>query len=319
MTVIDTTARPAATAVPVHQGVIVPRGQRPAIPGDQMLDVLRIWVGAHVILPPAALDAVTLWIAHSHVRDESGVLVFGATPRLFVLSSEPGSGKSRLLELLDLVCPSTHGLDVEPTGAGLTFTIGHEHATVLLDEADILLGKGNRHSAVRAIINAGYRPRGTVLNGSGSKATRIPVFGALAMAGLDVMETGTGDVLKALLSRGIKIRMTAATGDVRPARLTRISEEQAVQLKAFLAAWAGQVRGWLAQAVTDAPEGVQGRAAEIWEPLLSVADAAGGEWPSRARNACLTLALAQPDADEDTDPAAELAGLAAAISARSAE
>lgn len=61
-------------------------------------------------------------------------------------------------------------------------------------------------------------------------------------------------------------------------------------------------------------EGVEGRAAEIREPLLSVADAAGGEWPERAREACLTLALGAPVAGEVT-PADELADRAASIGA----
>jgi hypothetical protein len=34
------------------------------------------------------------------------------------------------------------------------------------------------------------------------------------------------------------------------------------------------------------PEGVTDRPAEIWEPLLAIADTAGGHWPITARNAC---------------------------------
>ncbi len=41
------------------------------------------------------------------------------------------------------------------------------------------------------------------------------------------------------------------------------------------------------------PDGVHDRAADVWEPLLAVAvavaDAAGGEWPERAREAAVTL------------------------------
>ena len=49
-----------------------------------------------------------------------------------------------------------------------------------------------------------------MLHGKGSKATRVPVFGALALAGLDVLEKATGDTLTALLSRGVRIRMKNA-------------------------------------------------------------------------------------------------------------
>jgi hypothetical protein len=37
------------------------------------------------------------------------------------------------------------------------------------------------------------------------------------------------------------------------------------------------------------PPGVSDRPADVWEPLLSVADAAGGHWPERARQACTWL------------------------------
>ena len=50
--------------------------------------------------------------------------------------------------------------------------------------------------------------------------------------------------------------------------------------------------GWsrldaLTDAEPDMP--VEDRAADVWEPLIAVADQAGGAWPERARGACLTL------------------------------
>src|SRR5438093_758379 len=35
----------------------------------------------------------------------------------------------------------------------------------------------------------------------------------------------------------------------------------------------------------ELPEGQNDRAADIWEPLLALADLAGGEWPKRAQEA----------------------------------
>jgi hypothetical protein len=39
------------------------------------------------------------------------------------------------------------------------------------------------------------------------------------------------------------------------------------------------------------PEGITDRPAEIWEPLLAIADIAGGHWPTTARNACRHFVL----------------------------
>jgi hypothetical protein len=50
------------------------------------------------------------------------------------------------------------------------------------------------------------------------------------------------------------------------------------------------------EAVRDAwpefPDGIEDRDADVWEALLAVADAAGGEWPDRARAAAVALVAA---------------------------
>src|SRR3546814_17356925 len=33
----------------------------------------------------------------------------------------------------------------------------------------------------------------------------------------------------------------------------------------------------------DLPEGIEDRDADVWEPLIAIADAAGGKWPEAAR------------------------------------
>ncbi|KMS68652.1 DNA primase, partial [Streptomyces leeuwenhoekii] len=40
------------------------------------------------------------------------------------------------------------------------------------------------------------------------------------------------------------------------------------------------------------------RPADVWEPLLAVADAVGGHWPDRARQACVTLVKASEANDK---------------------
>ena len=41
------------------------------------------------------------------------------------------------------------------------------------------------------------------------------------------------------------------------------------------------------------------RATDAWEPLIAIADVAGGDWPQRARNAALTIC--QVDDEEDAE------------------
>jgi hypothetical protein len=69
-----------------------------------------------------------------------------------------------------------------------------------------------------------------------------------------------------------------------------------------LAAWARSVFEEAVAARPNMPEGVADRAADVWEPLLAVADLAGGEWPKLAREA----AVAFVKADSRTPPSTKL-------------
>ena len=40
------------------------------------------------------------------------------------------------------------------------------------------------------------------------------------------------------------------------------------------------------------PAGIEDRDADVWEALLAVADAAGGDWPKKAREAAVALVKA---------------------------
>ena len=94
-----------------------------AIDGDDLLKRVRSFVGRFVIHPSTiALDAHVLWIAHTHLMDS-----WFTTPRLAVLSPEPGSGKSRLLEITVLLVPRPI-LSVQSTSAYVIRKIADQSA-----------------------------------------------------------------------------------------------------------------------------------------------------------------------------------------------
>lgn len=45
---------------------------------------------------------------------------------------------------------------------------------------------------------------------------------------------------------------------------------------------------------------VRDRAADTWEPLVTVADLAGGDWPRRARSACVAMCAAEAGQEEES-------------------
>jgi hypothetical protein len=66
-----------------------------------------------------------------------------------------------------------------------------------------------------------------------------------------------------------------------------------------LARWVADQLDVLKTADSIVPESLGDRAADNWRPLLAIADAAGGEWPERARHAALALSgsTEEPTAD----------------------
>lgn len=291
-----TPERMAAQAEVAVQGPagLVPVSQ--LIDGNELLGYVRAFLSRFCRFPSEeALTAVALWVAHCHATDPEGVLVWEATGRLMFVSSDPDSGKSRALSLVAMLTGSRFGTMMEPTCASVAAIVGtaHEvtkadgtvigkaHEAACLDESDLLLGKGTRQSALRALLNAGYQRDGHMPVMRGSTLEARPVFGPCALAGLDVVMTPK---LKPLITRSVVIRMVPSAERVpAPGRQAR---DMALLLHRALTAWCVQERDALAGAEPALPDHLINRDVDIWVPLLAIAEAAGGEWPERARRAC---------------------------------
>ncbi|MFG2224081.1 DUF3631 domain-containing protein [Streptomyces sp. NPDC048644] len=65
-----------------------------------------------------------------------------------------------------------------------------------------------------------------------------------------------------------------------------------------LAAWLRTLLGIAADLVPPTP--VQDRAADTWEPLVVVAELAGGSWPEQAREACVAMCAAGVGQDDES-------------------
>src|SRR5687768_13732619 len=77
--------------------VTVPMGDE----GRTLLDDVEAFVARFIAYPSIyALVAHVLWIAHTHMMQ-----IWDSTPRLAALSPEPASGKTRILEVSELLVP----------------------------------------------------------------------------------------------------------------------------------------------------------------------------------------------------------------------
>ena len=100
----------------------------------------------------------------------------------------------------------------------------------------------------------------------------FPSYTAVSVAGL-------GYLPDTITTRSVIIRMRrrARNEKAEPFR-ARLHEAEGHKLRDRLAQWADQVRDDIAGRWPEMPEGVTDRPADVWEPLLSVVDAVGGDW-----------------------------------------
>jgi hypothetical protein len=259
--------------------------------GAEVLDAVEAFLGRFVAYPSGhARVAHTLWIAHTHLMD-----AWDSTPRIAFLSPEPSSGKTRAIEVTELLVPNPiEAVNVTP--AYLFRKVGECSPTILYDEIDTVFGpKAKENEEIRGLLNAGHR-RGAVagrcvVRGKIVETEEIPAYCAVALAGL-------GGLPDTLLSRSVVIRMRkrAPTEPIEQFR-RRGHAPAGHKLRDRLATWADVIREKVTGVWPVMPDGVEDRDADVWEALLAVADAAGGDWPERARVAAVALVA---DSKRDT-------------------
>jgi hypothetical protein len=250
--------------------------------GADCLNAVEAFLSRFVVYPSdAALVAHVLWIAHTHAMDR-----WESTPRIAFLSPEPGSGKTRALEVTELLVPRPVST-VNVTSAYLFRRVADPEGppTVLFDEIDTVFGPRakSENEDIRGLLNAGHRKGATagrcVVKGKRIETEELPAYAAVALAGLD-------DLPDTLMSRSVVIRMRRRSPDepVQPFR-RREWVAQAEELRESLADWMDCIPEGL---WPDLPAGITDRNADVWEALIAVADFAGGSWPERARVSAVT-------------------------------
>ncbi|TCP38765.1 uncharacterized protein DUF3631 [Tamaricihabitans halophyticus] len=259
--------------------------------GATLLTTLREALTRYVVMPSTfAVDAVVLWIAASHAQP-----AWAHAPRLVIRAPERRCGKSRLL---DIVEATSHNplLTVNASPAAVYRSINDDPPVLLVDEADTIFGaKADGNEELRGVLNAGHqRDRPALRYDAATQLVQhIPTFAMAALAGIGAMPDTIED-------RAIVIHMRRrAPGEHAAAYRSRRDRPHLRELANGLTDWLRTDLEQLELAEPDMP--VEDRAADTWEPLIAIADHAGGDWPHRARTAAVAMTHEAEETEEMSD------------------
>jgi hypothetical protein len=246
-----------------------------------------------VYMTATQVTIVALWVIHSHAIDATDF-----TPYLNIYSAMLRSGKTRLLEILKLLVRNPWFTGRTTTSA-LVRKIDRYKPTLLLDESDAAFeAKSSDYSeALRGILNTGFERDGAytmnVPVGNSWEPRDFSTFAAKAIAGIG---NKLPDTVK---DRAIPIALKRKLKSDPVERFRKRKEKpKGAELHKLAYLWAQANVEVLSKAEPALPEELDDRRWDVCEPLLSIADLAGGEWPELARKALVSICGTGADTED---------------------
>ena len=249
-----------------------------------LLGEVYAFVRRFVVLTDSQVVLLALWVLHAYV-----FRAMDSTPYVHVTSAEPRSGKSRLLEVIELLVPKPLKAD-NISGAALAHSI-ENGCTLLLDEIDSVFKPSGRQSdtqeSLRGIVNGGFRRSGRYIRMAGKGTEMTPktfsTFGPKMLAGI-------GELPQTVRDRCVRIVTTRKLPTEHVERFRyRAARLQGEAIAERVSVWADSAFGLIQKAESEIPDELDDRMMDAWEPLLAIAELAGGEWPERSRSSALVL------------------------------
>jgi hypothetical protein len=248
-----------------------------------LLDEIRETIRRFVVCEPQMAAAVTLWIAFTWLIDRVEV-----APLLVITAPEMRCGKSQLLSLVGSL--SYRSLPASNISSAAVFRVIDAHApTLILDEADTFM---KENEELLGVVNSGHtRQTAFVIRTVGDEHSpkRFSTWGAKAIAGI-------GRLAQTTLDRAVAVQLKRKLPSEKTERLRHADRGHFDRLCRMLARFALDNGAAIQAARPDLPETLNDRAQDNWEPLLAIADCAGGHWPTMARKAALRLSGAAQEA-----------------------
>lgn len=227
--------------------------------------------------------ALTLYTAFTH-----GARLLEFAPRLSLTSPTKQCGKSRTLEVLAAMSHSPlMTSNISSSALYRSIPGDGDTRTIFMDEVDTLFTPGIKSKeteAVRGILNSGFRRGQSATRCEGPSLTPVEysTFSPVVIAAI-------GGIPGTVADRAVNVRLRRrAPSEVVSDYRVRRDEPDLHMLRDRLTMWIEENEDAIRDAQpTDIP--LRDREADTWEPLIVVADLAGGQWPKAARDAARGL------------------------------
>jgi putative DNA primase/helicase len=247
-----------------------------AVDGEVLLHEIRQLVRRFIVCEPEVRSACALWIAFTWMIEHVNV-----APLAVITAPEPRCGKSNMLDFIGRL--SMRPLVASNVSPAAVFRVIEAHRpTLLIDEADSFLKDNDE---LRGVINSGHtRASAYVIRtvGDDHEPKQFSTWGAKAISGI-------GRMPQTIMDRAIVLELRRKMQGEHVEKLRHADTRDFERLRRMLARFAGDAGPTVERARPEIPATLNDRAADNWEPLLSIADAAGGGWPVLARSAALKL------------------------------
>ena len=263
------------------------------VDGKLLLDELEAILKRYVILPAWAAETLALWALHTYAFELRDVTTY-----IGVGSPEKRCGKTTLLGVMsELVNRPVVAANI--SSPAFFRVIEETRPTLLIDEADTFLQGSDE---LRGILNAGYSKKTAFvwrvtndarrnfklqtssfgeapsLDGRGAeeeeteeRESRVAMFSCWCPK----MICAIGRLPDTLADRCILIGMERKRADEECERLRDLDGRGLRErCERFVREHQSAIAGARPRGATD----LNDRAADIWEPLLALADLAGGSW-----------------------------------------
>ncbi len=171
-------------ATPEREPTVAKRAKRGSGRNNQTLirDLVK-FIGRFVVMTDAQKMVIATYVIHTYIVEDCQ-----QTPYIFIHSPEPECGKSRLMEVMELLVAKPWMI-VNPSDAVLFRKVDKIKPTLLWDEIDAVFNpkSSQYHEEKRGMLDQGHRRHGHVPRFIGDKVVEFNVFSPKVFAGIGTL------------------------------------------------------------------------------------------------------------------------------------